>query len=192
MIPKNAKPRTNLFRTKKTIVEKMIEETNEKKSKLLEEKNTLNLSEGSERIMTRTLRKRGLPKDPKEPSNSIKRRLNPQQIVYQLKESEIMEDLNNIQKQATPVYSSAFGKYEHVLPKVSDIYTDRGKLFYHNQVLEKGKEVVVECVGDKTKWVGSLTAINPTEIQVKTPDGVKNRFLISQIKSGKYTIGLKV
>jgi hypothetical protein len=51
----------------------------------------------------------------------------------------------------------------------SDVYTDRGKLYYYNQVFERGREVLIEAKQDKweqqtNKWQGSLVVVNPSEV----------------------------
>jgi len=73
---------------KKNLREKMLEAAIEKKKKLQEDKNTISLNaDGTETIMTRTLRsKRGL-KDAKE-QGPFKKRVPPPTINYQLKENE--------------------------------------------------------------------------------------------------------
>jgi len=164
---------------KKNLRDKMLEAALEKKKKLQEDKNTISLNaDGSERIMTRTLRsKRGL-KDAKE-QGSYKKRVPPPSISYQLRENEITDDLSVIQK---VLQNGSNGKGS------SDVYTDRGRLYYFNQVFEKGRDVFIESEQESGKWHGSLVAVNPTEIHIRSADGTKSRFTLSHLRSGRYTI----
>jgi len=189
---------------KKTLREKMMNTAMEKRKKLLEEKSTMNLtdfSDGNERMMTRTTRSKRGNKDAKE-QPSYKRRLNPPHINYTLKENEIAEDIGLIQKAS--VNQPSFPKHttnnnnitKPTLPPTlpseiqRDIYTDRGKLFYYNQVFEKGKDIFVECkqIENTGRWHGVIVLVNPAEIHIRSPDGTKSRFPLTQLRYGKYTI----
>jgi len=170
---------------KKNLREKMMAITLEKRKKLMDEKNTMNLTDGTERV-TRALRKRGISKDSKDQA-AYKRRLNPPHINYILKDTEIHEDLSLIQKASNhPTY----GKIDHIGKNPSDVYTDRGRLYYHNQIFEKGKEVEIEAKHENGKWIGVIVVVNPAEIHIKSPDGTKSRFSLSQLRNGRYTISI--
>jgi len=69
-----------------------------------------------------------------------------------------------------------------------DVYTDRGRLYYFNQVFEKGRDISIESQQETGRWHGSLVAVNPTEIHIKSADGTKSRFTVSHLRSGRYTI----
>lgn len=166
----------------KFLKEKMMEIALEKKKKLEEDRSTMNLmGDVTDKSAKRALR----PKRSKEQKDAqtYKRRLNPPHINYSLKESEISEDLILIQKTSA---NHPLGKFER--GRTNDVYTDKGKLCYHNQVFEKGKEVVIEAKHESGKWQGILVSINPAEIHVKSPDNTKSRFSISQLRNGRYTI----
>jgi len=190
---------------KKALREKMMNTAMEKRKKLLEEKNTMNLtdfSDGTERMMTRTTRSKRGSKDSKEQPN-YKRRLNPPHINYTLRENEIGEDIGLIQKAAANLPS--YGKHPPPPPTVNvpskpisvastfigqDVYTDKGKLFYYSQIFEKGRDIFVESKQAETsgKWHGVIVVINPAEIIIRSPDGTKSRFSLIMVRNGKYTI----
>lgn len=162
----------------------MLNNTQEKKRKLIEEKNTMSLNSTTVTGVARHLRSRKL-KDIKEPIQ-FKRRLNPPHINYTLKDSEIIEDINLIQKSIS--LHPSFGKWGR--KSTEEVYTDRGKLYYHNQIFEKGKDVFVEAKNESGKWHGTIVAVNPAEIHIKSPDGTKSRFLLTHLRNGKYNITL--
>jgi len=166
----------------KALSEKMVNSILEKKKKLIDEKNTLTISDGPEKIIRRTRPKRGKDKENKDQSN-YRRRLNPPHISYTLKESEISEDLNLIIKQA-PSNSSSKDQNNKSL----EVFADRGKLHYFNQVFEKGKDVFIESKSENGRWTGTIVAINPAEIHIRNPDGTKSRFSLHYLRNGKYTI----
>jgi len=70
----------------------------------------------------------------------------------------------------------------------SDVYTDKGKLYYHNEIFDKGKDVFVESKQESGKWQGTLVVVNPAEIHIKSADGTKSRFPLSQLRNGKYSL----
>eukprot|EP01117_Protostelium_nocturnum_P019844 TRINITY_DN86_c0_g2_i1.p1 TRINITY_DN86_c0_g2~~TRINITY_DN86_c0_g2_i1.p1 ORF type:complete len:232 (+),score=101.19 TRINITY_DN86_c0_g2_i1:90-785(+) len=86
-------------RERNELKEKMLNSAIEKKKKLVEEKSSMNPSDG-ERVNTRTsARKRGGAKEMNTKDvPSVKRKFNPPQLNYNLKESEISDDLALIQK----------------------------------------------------------------------------------------------
>eukprot|EP01114_Cavostelium_apophysatum_P023047 TRINITY_DN8560_c0_g3_i1.p1 TRINITY_DN8560_c0_g3~~TRINITY_DN8560_c0_g3_i1.p1 ORF type:complete len:404 (+),score=100.29 TRINITY_DN8560_c0_g3_i1:231-1442(+) len=179
----------------KNLREKMLDNTLERKRKLVEEKNTMNISaDGTERVMTRTLRRRGGIKDTKDTA-SYKKRLNPPSINYTLKEAEISDDLSVLLRNtANSSYnnnssSSTITRFS-TLPaaKASDVYADKGKLHYHSQIFEKGKDIFVEAKQESGKWYGVLVVISPAEIHIKSADGTKSRFSLAQLRSGRYSI----
>jgi len=161
----------------------------EKKKKLIEEKTTMSLNaDGTERIMTRTLRKRGTIKDAKD-QGAYKKRLNPPNINYQLRENEIADDLGTIQR-ALPINTPALAATTRYAPGKlsSEVYTDRGRLYFHSQVFEKGRDVFIESKQENGKWHGVIIVVNPAEIHIKSVDGTKSRFSMSQLRNGRYAI----
>lgn len=46
----------------------------------------------------------------------------------------------------------------------SDVYVDKGKLHYFNQIFEKGNEVNIESKVESGRWQGVLVVINPAEV----------------------------
>jgi len=166
---------------KKALKEKMMNIAVEKRKKLVDEKSNMNITvDSGERVMTRTLRKRG-KNDAKDQSSSYKRRLNPPHISYTLKEGEILEDLSLIQK-AHPTYGK-WGSKNNL-----EVYTDRGRLYYHNQTFEKGKEVFIESKHENGKWHGAIVMVSPSEIHIRSTDGTKSRFPLAQLRSGRYSL----
>jgi hypothetical protein len=76
-----------------------------------------------------------------------------------LRENEILEDLSIIQKAVSS--HPSYGKW----PKKNDeVFADRGKLYYHNQVFEKGRDVFIEARSENAKWHGQIIAVNPAEV----------------------------
>lgn len=231
---------------KRNLKDRMLTVALEKRKKLVEEKLNLILTD---KYSSRNLRKRssniletvptiviptpasvapanngsttptnGTSGNPDSP-NFSRRRLNPPQINYTLKDSEILEDLALIQKgtallnanshipqahahlSASSSRGSGFNSksfFSTSIPRTEsyhhpDVYSEHGKLHYHNMVLEKGKEIAVQAGPENDedpngKWIGSIVLVNPAEIHVKTSDGTKNRFLLSHLRTGKYTI----
>lgn len=45
-----------------------------------------------------------------------------------------------------------------------DVYADRGRLYYHHQIFEKGKDVFIEAKHEAGKWHGVIVMINPQEV----------------------------
>lgn len=77
----------------------------------------------------------------------------------------------------------------------SDVYADKGKLYYHKETFEKGMEVSVEVkqpsnpeIASGGTWRGVIVSVNPAEIQIRANDGNKSRFSLAQLRSGKYSI----
>jgi len=165
----------------KNIRERMMAITLAKRKRLMEEKKSMNFTYGTERG-THPLKKRGISKD----QATGKRRSNPPQINYILKETEIHEDLSLIQK----ALSRPSKFIEHIGKSPSDVYSDKGRLNYHNQIFEKGKEVEIEAKNENGKWVGVLVVVNPAEIHIKSSDGTKSRFSMSQLRNGRFSISL--
>ena len=74
----------------------------------------------------------------------------------------------------------------------SDVYADKGKLHYHGQVIDKGADVTVESKVEGGRWQGMIIVVNPAEIHIKSPDGTKSRFSLSQLRNGKYSLSITV
>jgi len=175
--------------------DRMMTSAVEKRRKLSDEKTSLNITDVNDGgIPHVSLRKHSNLKESKE--QPYKRRLHPTtHVAYVLKENEILEDLNVIQKGMSS-NSLSFTKYtvSVVAPKPSsissstDVYTDRGKLYYHGQVFDKGKDVFIEAKHENGKWQGTIVVCNPAEIHIKSIDGTKSRFSLSQLRNGKYTV----
>lgn len=83
---------------KRQLRDRMVHAIEDKIKKLEDEKNTMNLIDGGESRITRTLRRRGKEPARDTPPAGVKRKLNPPHINYTLKESEILEDLALIQR----------------------------------------------------------------------------------------------
>jgi len=156
---------------KKELREKMINTILEKKRKLTEEKSTLNLTEGSDIPVNTRLRTR------RQSTHQILKKKEPTlpDILYTLNDSEILEDITAIQKGLIAEQSVA-------------VSVERGALVYKGQPFEKGRDVLIESTGSNHKWHGVIVNINPSEIHLKSVDGSKSRFSLSQMRNGKYSI----
>lgn len=90
------------FQTSKRILhEQMVDALEEKLKRLEEEKTNMSVADASEsRVMTRKLRSRTAQKSldaPMAASSSYRRKTNPPQINYSLRDKEVFEDLQMIQ-----------------------------------------------------------------------------------------------
>lgn len=55
----------------------------------------------------------------------------------------------------------------------SDVYTDKGKLYYHSQVFDKGKDVFIEAKQENGKWQGTIVVVNPAEVVSVFADDIR-------------------
>jgi len=194
---------------RKILRDKMITTAVEKRRKLTDEKSSITLIDSNDKTSTRiSLRKRSNNTKESKESTSYIKKLNPPHVEYSLQETEIIEDINLIQKGMSN--NSSFSKFSTITTVVtrssstststsnnntststsnlSDVYTDKGKLYYHTQVFDKGKEVFIEAKQENGKWQGTIVVVNPAEIHIKSSDGTKSRFSLSQIRNGKYSL----
>jgi len=132
---------------------------------------------------TRSLRRRGGPSEKDSVPGREKRRLNPPHINYALREPEMLEDIELINK--------ALGMPTKVTPNPGshDVFVDRGVLNFEGSSFEKGQEIIVSDRNDQT-WTGTLVVVNPAEIHIRVADGSKSRFSLQAMRNSKFKISL--
>lgn len=135
-----------------------------------------------------------LPVAPVHPKRSVRisaseRKFNPNadfSINYSAPIDQISEDLEKIHAAWIKRAENFHSKEE--LANLAIRVKDDGKLYYNEQIIEKGANVIVHSETSKADLFGVVTRINPDEVSVKLADGSNSRILLSHLRSGRCKI----
>jgi hypothetical protein len=163
--------------------ERMAIALNEKLKRLEEEKQNMMLGDDARPIIKKLRRRVNEATVP----SAIKKNFSPPQVHYTLRESEMMEDLEILQKGSFP------SQRANVLQLAKQHMRVRGNsLFVYGERYAVDDEVVYEVVGGVQRTEGRITSIQPTEITVVDAQETSTKVFLAHLRSGKATITRKM
>eukprot|EP01137_Pigoraptor_chileana_P012708 Opistho-2@4426 len=207
---------TEFTNKKKEAADELLQELIERKRKLEDEKNNVDIAgeipEGRAAATRAKLRRR--QNETEKPAEKRRKpvTISGPHIVYQLTEQEIADDIVAMKKVVTGGASSAreskstssnTSRRKEVppppvaLPPPASIGADEtimyevnhtdGQIKYDGRTFEKGNLIFFEGK-DTPRTSGVITAINSGEVWVRKDDGGKTKLYISQLRLGKYIL----
>eukprot|EP01092_Planopodium_desertum_P007870 TRINITY_DN324_c0_g1_i2.p1 TRINITY_DN324_c0_g1~~TRINITY_DN324_c0_g1_i2.p1 ORF type:complete len:329 (-),score=11.17 TRINITY_DN324_c0_g1_i2:330-1316(-) len=160
---------------KDSIAHDMIAALQEKHKKLYDEKQSLNLTSGEAKPVTRSLRRR----HKESQTRDQRRRLNPPQIDYHLPSADIIEDLHLIRKK------NVLNKRQLEELLYPDAFVKKDILHYRQKIFKRGHKVdVLSKVTGISNFSGIIDHISAETITVSHIDGKSSELSLSSIRNG--------